>query len=135
MKQAVEMHAEENKRKMEAVLNQLRAGAASLPEDERKKLDQQVKVLESDKENISKVLSQLGAGLDSVPSDDRAELQSQLKREAWDPTRDAIGVSLFANQTAGRWACCTVSVRQSRHAILSTSPSALFCFTNGKVFN
>lgn len=100
IKETIDKTQKENRMKMEQVLNQLRAGASSLPEEERKDLNKKLKVLESDKENISQVLSQLGAGLDSIPSDDKADIQDQLKKEAWDPTRDAIGVNFHPFQNS-----------------------------------
>ena len=77
---------------MEAMLQDMRRRAQGLPEDKRKKYATDLKALESDQESISKVLSELGADLDSIPKDDRDAVKKQLREEAWQPTKDAIGV-------------------------------------------
>ncbi len=78
---------------MEEVLERLKADAATMPEAERKKAAHELRMLASDKEAIGKVLSDMGKDLDSIPKDDREEVKSKLRQEAWQPTKDAIGVS------------------------------------------
>lgn len=82
---------------MEAMLQDMRRKAQGLPEDKRKKYAADLKALENDQESISKVLSELGADLDSIPKDDRDAVKKQLREEAWQPTKDAIGV-ILSNQ-------------------------------------
>lgn len=78
---------------MEAVLEQMKATAKDLPPEEKEKLAKDLKVIESDKEAVEKVLQDMGASLDSVPKNDREVVKAQLREEAWQPTKDAIGVS------------------------------------------
>lgn len=49
-------------------------------------------MLEAEQETIEKVLSDMGASLDNVPKGDREVLKAKLREEAWQPTKDAIGV-------------------------------------------
>jgi len=84
---------ESARQKMEEVLERLKADATKLPEAERKKAAHELRMLSSDKEAIGKVLSEMGKDLDSIPKNDRSEVKSKLREEAWQPTRDAIGVS------------------------------------------
>ncbi len=82
----------EARQNMEAMLQDMRRKAQGLPEEKRKKYAADLKTLEDDQESISKVLSELGADLDSIPRDDRDAVKKQLRDEAWQPTKDAIGV-------------------------------------------
>ena len=84
----------EARKKMEEMLQDMRRRAQGLPEDKRKKYAADLKALENDQESISKVLSELGADLDSIPKDDRDAVKNQLRDEAWQPTKDAIGVMI-----------------------------------------
>jgi len=84
---------ESARKKMEEVLERLKADAAKLPEEQRKKVAQDLRMLQSDKEAIGKVLSEMGQDLDSIPKDDRVVVKNKLREEAWQPTKDAIGVS------------------------------------------
>ena len=96
------------------MFTEMRARVKDLPEGKRKKYAADIKTLEADQESISKVLSELGADLDSIPKDDRNAVKKQLREEAWQPTRDAIGV------------CCPSSKLLSCLRALLTSPPALF---------
>ena len=68
-----------------------------MPEEEQQKLAADLRVLEDDKENVEKVLRELGASMEGVDQGDKAELAAKLREEAWTPTIDAIGVSLFSS--------------------------------------
>ena len=79
---------------MEAVLEKMKLDASQLPEAQRKKVAEDLKVLEGNKDTVEQVLSDLGASLNSVPRGDRDQLKAKLKEEAWLPTKAAIGVRL-----------------------------------------
>ena len=82
------------RKQMEAVLEKMKLDASQLPEEQRKKLAEDLKVLEGNKDTVEQVLSDLGASLNSVPRGDRDQLKAKLKEEAWLPTKAAIGVRL-----------------------------------------
>ena len=77
------------------MLEKMKLDASQLPEEQRKKLAEDLKVLEGNKDTVEQVLSDLGASLNSVPRGDRDQLKAKLKEEAWLPTKAAIGVSIF----------------------------------------
>lgn len=86
---------EEARAKMAKMLQDMRSRVKDLPDGKRQKYAADLKALENDQESISKVLSELGADLDSIPKDDRDAVKRQLREEAWQPTKDAIGVFLW----------------------------------------
>ena len=83
---------EDARKKMAIMLEDMRRGAKDLPEVKRDKYAADLKALENDQESISKVLSELGQDLEGIPRNDREAVKSQLRDEAWQPTKDAIGV-------------------------------------------
>lgn len=88
----------EARKKMEVLLEEMRRGVSTVPEDKQQKYKADLKALESEKEAVSKVVSDLEAGLDTVPKDDRVAVKAKLREEAWQPTKDAIGVCSHARQ-------------------------------------
>ena len=50
-------------------------------------------MVEGDREAVEKVLREVAESAGDIDMDDRARLADKLRREAWQPTQDAIGVA------------------------------------------